>query len=105
VQAPGDRILIKIQPMWRRSTAKNMPITAAERLSNMRGRKSRRAIGSLFATSTVWRNAQKPQDLRRWETPNPDQFFYPGPTIWRATDRKVAAFRGFFALKPAQDKY
>ena len=46
-----------------RPTAKNMPITAAERISNTRGRKSRRAIGSLFATSTVWRNAQKPQDL------------------------------------------
>ena len=35
----GDRILIKIQHMWHRSTAKNMPITTAGRIRNTRDRK------------------------------------------------------------------
>jgi hypothetical protein len=60
----GDRILIKIQPMWHRSTAKNMPITAAERIRNRRDRKPKRAIYSLFATIIILRNSQKPRDRR-----------------------------------------
>src|ERR1700720_4390077 len=60
----GDRILIKIQPMWHRSTAKNMPITAAERIRNTPDRKPKRAIHSLFATIIILRNSQKPRDRR-----------------------------------------
>ena len=60
----GDRILIKIQPMWHRSTAKNMPTTAAERIRNTRDRKPKRAIYSLFATIIILRNSQKPRDRR-----------------------------------------
>src|SRR6478736_6564776 len=50
--------------MWHRSTAKNMPITAAERIRNTRDRKPKRAIYSLFATIIILRNSQKPRDRR-----------------------------------------
>src|SRR6478736_10256407 len=50
--------------MWHRSTAKNMPITAAERIRNTRDRKPKRAIYSLFATIIMLRNSQKPRDRR-----------------------------------------
>src|ERR1700727_1477514 len=50
--------------MWHPSTARNMPITAAERIRNTRDRKPKRAIYSLFATIIILRNSQKPRDRR-----------------------------------------
>ena len=64
----GDRILIKIQPMWHRSTAKNMPITAVGRIRNTRDRKLGSATCSLFAMITDSRNLRELQDRQVFDT-------------------------------------
>src|ERR1700751_538412 len=69
----ADRILIKIRPMWRRPTAKNMPTTATGLKYNMRDRKLESGW-LLFAISTDSRKLQELQDRRRERTP----LFEPG---------------------------
>src|ERR1700730_11273021 len=64
----GGRISTKIQRMWRRSTAKNMSLTAAGRMRDTPDRKRRSA-----ATITAWRKAQEPKDRRTRESSNSDQ--------------------------------
>src|SRR5271170_4434540 len=77
----GDRILIKIQHMWHRSTAKNMPITTAGRIRNTRDRKSKSATCSLFATINTLRNSQKPEDNRIFEKQPPTTGYPERPAI------------------------
>src|SRR4029077_14353566 len=57
--ASGDRILIKIQPKWHRSMAKNMPLIAG-RIGPTRSWSSRSATCSLLAIHT---DLQNPREL------------------------------------------
>jgi hypothetical protein len=63
----GRPYLAKDPAVWHRSTAKNMPITAAGRIRNTRDRNSKSATYSQFGMVTALRNSQELQDRQIFE--------------------------------------